>query len=745
MSFISHPMVKPDSIEKREYQLSVAMRALDGNTMVILPTGLGKTAVALIVAASRLYNEKGKVLMLAPTKPLVEQHLRYFEKYLLVKKPDGETGTPFVMFTGDAPPDERTADWERATVILATPQVIKNDLIAGRYTLADVTLLVVDECHRAVGNYAYVFLAQRYLATATKPLLLAMTASPGGAAEKVQDVCANLGIEQVETRTEDDPDVRPYVFERELEYIDISLPPELKNAILTINGLIEERLALLASLHFTVPKREKLSMKELSAINAQIQQRIANRDPAGYSAASVYAECMKLRHAVMLAESQGSEVLRGYLAKLVAEGKGAGGSKASQRLVADRSFQELFEQSVCWTTELHPKMGVVLDLVREQMESLPDSRIIVFATYRDTVQLLVDYLAKHGIVSERFVGQATKDAEKGLSQKKQIAALDRFRRGDFKVLIATSVGEEGLDVPSTDMVIFYEAVPSEIRSIQRKGRTGRSGAGRVVVLVTKGTSDEVFRHVSAAKEKMMHKSMRSMGNVNTTVQQPIVVEQAGIDEFTPQGPKIVIDDRETSSKVVEVLSGMGAAIRLERLPFGDYAIGDRILVERKTARDFVDTLINRDLLGQIKAMTEAVPRPVLIIEGGDLYTQRDIHPNAIRGVLAALAVDMGVSLLFTRDEQDTAQMLMVLARREEGERGERKVHPHKSRHSLKEEQEFIVSAFPDIGMKNARLLLAHFGSIQAIANASPEELAAIHGIGEKTALRVYEVCRAKYG
>ena len=384
------------------------------------------------------------------------------------------------------------------------------------------------------------------------------------------------------------------------------------------------------------------------------------------------------------------------------------------------------------------------DLVREQLEKFPDSRIIVFATYRDTVQLLVDYLAAHGIVSERFVGQATKDAEKGLSQKKQIAALDRFRKGDFKVLIATSVGEEGLDVPSTDMVIFYEAVPSEIRSIQRKGRTGRSGAGRVVVLVTKGTSDEVFRHVSASKEKMMHKSMRSMANMTASVQKPIVAEQASIEEFTPQGPKIVIDDRETSSKVVELLSNMEAAIRLERLPTGDYAIGDRILVERKTARDFVDTLINRDLLGQIKTMAEAVPRPVLIIEGGDLYTQRDIHPNAIKGVLAALAVDMGVSLLFTRDEQDTAQMLMVLARREEGERGERKVHPHKSHHSVREEQEYIISAFPEIGMKNARLLLAHFGSIQAVVNASLEELIAVKGIGEKTGQKIFDLCRREY-
>ncbi len=748
MAFISHPLIRPDAIEKREYQLSIAMKALDGNTMVILPTGLGKTAVSLLVAASRIYNEGGRVLMLAPTKPLVEQHLRYFEKYLLAKSPEGSDGSddsPFVMFTGDAPPEERTADWNRASVILATPQVIKNDLIAGRYTLADVSLLIVDECHRAVGNYAYVFLAQRYMATADKPLILAMTASPGGAQEKVQEVCANLGIAHVETRTENDPDVRPYVFERELEYITIDLPPDLKAAIQTLNALIEDRLGVLASLHFSVPKREKLSMRELSAINAQIQQRIANRDSAAFSAASVYAELMKLKHAVVLAESQGSEVLKGYLAKLYAEGTGAGGSKASQRLVQDHSFRELFERSVEWTHELHPKPEVALGLVRQQLADSPDSRIIIFATYRDTVQLLVDYLAKHGIVSERFVGQATKDAEKGLSQKKQIAALTRFREGEFKVLVATSVGEEGLDVPSTDLVIFYEAVPSEIRSIQRKGRTGRSGAGRVVVLVTKGTSDEVFRHVSTAKEKMMHKSMRSLNaSLSTPREIPLAVEQASIEEFTPQGIKIVIDDRETSSKVVEVLSTMGTAIRLERLPQGDYAIGDRILVERKTAKDFADTLINRDLLGQLKAMADAVPRPVLIVEGGDIFTQRDIHPNAVRGVLSAITIDLGITLLFTKDEQDTAQMLYVIAKREEGERGERKMHPHKAQRSLKEEQEYVISAFPEIGLKNARLLLAHFGSVQGIVNASLEELVAVQGIGEKTAGRIYEVCRREY-
>jgi len=231
MSSISHPLIRPDSIESREYQLAVAMKALDGNTMVILPTGLGKTAVALIVAASRLYNEKGRVLMLAPT------NLSWSSTSASSRSSCSPQARP-----GPMPPRLRCSPVKpRRTsgpptgnarrLIFATPQVGKNDLIAGRYTLKDVTLMIVDECHRAVGNYAYVFLAQRYMATADKPLILAMTASPGGAQVKVQEVCTNLGITQVENRTENDPDVRPYVHEREIDIVSLALPVELKSAI----------------------------------------------------------------------------------------------------------------------------------------------------------------------------------------------------------------------------------------------------------------------------------------------------------------------------------------------------------------------------------------------------------------------------------------------------------------------------------------------------------------------------------
>jgi len=756
MNYVSHPLIRPESIEERRYQLSIALRALDANTMVVLPTGLGKTAVALIVAASRLYSHPGRVLVLAPTKPLVEQHLRFFRQFLLIRDGSEPDESDFVMFTGDTSPEERARAWEACRVCFATPQVIKNDCLAGRYSLAAVVLLVVDECHRAVGNYAYVFLAGHYCTAANDPLLLAMTASPGGDPAKVQEVCNNLHIEAVETRGETDEDVRPYIHEREIQYVDVYLPEELQAAIVVLRGLVESRLARLAKLNFRVPKPDKLSMKALNALNAQIQQRIRTRDPSAFIAASLHAECMKLRHAISLAETQGSEALKLYLGRLGAEGASSSGSKASKRLVADPAYRSLVEAAAGWKEELHPKASIVRELVRAQLAAHPESRIIVFATYRDTVQTLVDTLTVAGIACERFVGQASRDAERGLSQKEQIASLARFREGEFKCLIATSVGEEGLDVPSTDMVIFYEAVPSEIRSIQRKGRTGRSGSGTIVVLVTKGTSDETFRYVSQSRERAMVTGIKEMSAApplapapaptpTPTPSVPAATRQADILSFAPAGPAITIDDRETSSRVVGRLYELGASIALERLEVGDYAIGDRILVERKTVQDFMNTLVERDLFGQIKAMADAVLRPVLIIEGeDDLYAVRNIHPNAIRGTLAAITVDMGVALIRTRDADDTAETLYVLAQREGSERGERKIHPKKSYRSVREEQEYALAAFPNVGLKSARLLLEHFGSLKAIVDAEPEELSSVYGIGEKTARAIWDLARRPY-
>ncbi|HJJ63183.1 MAG TPA: DEAD/DEAH box helicase, partial [Methanocorpusculum sp.] len=669
MSYVSRKNIPENTIEARSYQTAIADSALSANTLVVLPTGMGKTAVALLVAAARI--DSGKILMLAPTKPLVEQHFRYFSKNLLLEEGD------VVMFTGSTASPKRVEAWNSARFVVATPEVIKNDLIAGRYDVKDVSLLVVDECHRTVGNYAYVFIGRRYNETASSPLVLGMTASPGSDPEHVAEICEHLSITSVESRVETDADVRPYVHERDLEYMTLELPEDLWLAVSVLNSLLDDRLTKLGDMGYRVPRREALSMKALNALRAQIQMRMQEKDKTAYTAVSVHAELMKLKHGVMLAESQGSTALRAYLLRLQTEGQG-GGSKASQRICADSRFQRLLSLSESWTKELHPKADAVVRIVQEQMTEFADSKIIVFVTYRDSVQMLVDYLNDAGITARRFVGQASRDSEKGLSQKQQIEAIRQFREGEYSVLVATSVGEEGLDIPATDLVVFYESVPSEVRSIQRKGRTGRNTSGKVIVLITKGTADETFRWVSNAKEKQMLKGVSAMrnGKVPTKL---FTVPAAGESSYGVSGQQtlsdlfsakqevegdedvisVTVDNREMQSKVPEYLSNLGAKIHLEHLPAGDYSVG-RVLIERKTIQDFVDTLVDRDLFGQVKALAESAIRPVMIVEGGsisDLYELRNIHPNAIRNTLASIAADYDVSVLFTKDANETAEMI----------------------------------------------------------------------------------------
>ena len=746
MTYISRKNIPENTIEAREYQTTIADKALTGNTLVILPTGMGKTAVALLVAAERI--EVGKILMLAPTKPLVEQHLRYFSKNLLLEKED------IVMFTGSTPSDKRVKIWKSARFIVSTPEVIRNDLDAGRYGLTSVSLLVVDECHRAVGNYAYVPIAENYNSSATRPLVLGMTASPGYDKEHVAEICQHLSITSVEIRTEDDEDVKPYVHEREMDSVYLELPEELWLSVSVLNGMIDDRLSKLENLHYHVPKREMLSMKALNGLMAQIQSRMQQKDMTAYHAISVHAELMKLKHGSMLAESQGSTALKAYLQKLESESVDAKGSKASKRICADPRFRKLLELSENWTTELHPKAEAVVRIVQEQLLLAPDSKIIVFVTYRDSVQMLVNFLNEAGISARRFVGQATRETEKGLSQKKQIEAIQQFREGEYSVLVATSVGEEGLDIPSTDLVIFYEPVPSDVRSIQRKGRTGRNNTGRVVVLVTKGTADETFRWVSSTKEKKMIKSVTKMKTTGVPVRQ-ISVPAAGETKYAPSGQQTLADMvigtavqededapvihaavSEKGSKVAASLEEKGANISWDAFSAGKYRVGKHILFNYLKLDEFADMLVDEDIFAQMKILKELVRSPVLLIEGGalsNLYNKRSLPENAIRNTFARITMEYGVPVFFTKDPEESAGLIFSFARRSQDETTE---YPPEKENA---DSLAVLTAVPAINPKVAETLLREFGSLKAVFTASKDDLLNVDGITEDVAASLIKV------
>ena len=182
--------------EPRLYQQTILGTAAQKNTLVVLPTGLGKTALAFLLSAQRLHHyPNSKILMLAPTKPLCEQHVQTFRNHLDI------TEDQIALFTGSIKPDKRADLWKEAKIIISTPQGLENDAINLRVKLEEVCLLVLDEAHHATGEYSYVWLAKRYEKLCKFPRILALTASPGSDMEKIKEVCKNLLIERVEVRT----------------------------------------------------------------------------------------------------------------------------------------------------------------------------------------------------------------------------------------------------------------------------------------------------------------------------------------------------------------------------------------------------------------------------------------------------------------------------------------------------------------------------------------------------------------
>ena len=499
--FVEHTLITKGTVEEREYQTSLSSIASKESTLIVLPTGMGKTVIALRVIAEVLSKKGGKALFLAPTKPLVEQHACFLREHLVGKK--------VAVMTGEVAPEERELLWLENDVIASTPQVVANDIKTERTSLQKVKLVIFDEAHRAVGNYAYVSVAAEY--RQFPGLVLGMTASPGSSGSRIKEVCKNLGIERIEMRSESDPDVVKYVHDIQMDWVEVEVPLEMKRIIFVLRNLYDEYVSKLTKFG-VVDRKRPMTRKYLLEIGNALQARSRGGEKHRnlFQAMSLQAMAIKVDHALEMAETQGATALRNYLRGLQEEATSDEGSKASRTIAASAQFIKIQEMLLTLKVE-HPKLAKVMTIASWQVHEKPDSRVIVFTHFRDTADLMAAKLATvDGIRVVKLVGQSSHSGEKGLRQKEQVGVLDRFRSGEFNTLVATSVGEEGLDVASTDLVIFYEPVPSEIRAIQRRGRTGRKRAGRVVVLITKGTRDEAYAYASLNKEKSMKRGLAQL-------------------------------------------------------------------------------------------------------------------------------------------------------------------------------------------------------------------------------------------
>lgn len=747
-NWIQHPLIKPEKIESRLYQQALAAKVLKkGNSMIVAPTALGKTIIAALVSAERLKNiPSSKILILAPSKPLAVQHEESLRKFLKA---------PVNVLTGSITPDKRVKLWEKSQIVSATPQTVESDIIADRYSLDDVSLLIFDECHRGIGNYAYVFLANRYMSQAKDPLILGLTASPGGEEDKIDSVCENLFIKEVMIKTEDDVDVKPYFKPIEIKWVMVELDEKQKKIKSHLEKVLKNRLKGLKNMG-VLRYITNVSKRDILKARGRVQNSISRSTHPHRDcllAMSMLTAVFSLQHSLELLETQGINNLYNYLEKLKKKK-----TKAAQGLFQNNDFTSAVQLTNKAKKEKleHPKLGKLIKILKKELKK--DQQIIVFSQYRDTVNDIYNKCEEENIKAVKFFGQASREKEKGLTQKEQKKIIKNFRKGLYQVLISTSVAEEGIDIPSVDQVILYEPVPSEIRMIQRRGRTGRKTKGQMTVLITKGTRDESYYYSSINKEKKMKRQLtkefkqpeqafntnKSGENIHNRDKSSENNGINGPESKIEVTPVVYVDHRESNSGVVRELSNLGTKIRTSTLAVADYQVSLDVAVERKSAQDFTSSIIDKRLYKQAKELVENFSKPLLIVEGENLFTG-GLHPNAIRGALASLAVDFGISIIPTRSPEDTAAMIYRLAVREQ-DKGQRDIpiRTEKKPLGLQEHQIFIIESLPNIGPVTARKLLENFGSVKNVMNASTDELTQVEGIGKIIAHKIREVIDAGF-
>jgi len=400
-----------------------------------------------------------------------------------------------------------------------------------------VSLIVFDEAHKTKGNYAYNFISEEYINTCTDPLILGLTASPGRDYERIQKICNNLYIENIVFKNYLDKDVKDYIYEIDTFINLIDLPIKLrelsavwynlfekylrffiKNNLIPPNKPFYSKLDFLGisrdltfSLHYEKGNEFDLSEDEylecLYYKSPKIIDIVKEKQLDIPSVYSYCSSCISILHAKDLLETQDISLFKSFLDKI--KYKASKDILSAKRIVNSEHFFHI--NSVIEKEEQillsHPKLKKITSIIKEEIEEFRNKKILIFTQYREMAEFLKSKLQREfdgQLKIEKFIGQATKKEDYGFSQSLQIEILQKFRDGKINILIATSVAEEGLDIPNVDAIIFFEPVPSEIRLIQRRGRTGRYDPGRCYILITEETIDVPFHIVARRKEHLMN-------------------------------------------------------------------------------------------------------------------------------------------------------------------------------------------------------------------------------------------------
>ncbi|KAL9130828.1 MAG: hypothetical protein Q9217_001080 [Psora testacea] len=502
----------------RHYQFSIVARGLYHNMLVALPTGLGKTFIAATIMLNWFrWTTTAQIVFVAPTKPLVSQQVKAcFE---IAGIPRSATS----MLTGTTSPGLRAEVWKSKRVFFMTPQTLINDLKSGICDPKRLVLIVVDEAHRATGSYAYVEVVNFVKRFNTSFRVLALTATPGASIESVQEVIDGLGISRVEIRTEESLDIREYVHSRKIETVLFDNSDEMVMVMDLFSKALQPVLDKLIGIN-AYWTRDPMTLTPYGC--TQARQRWYASDAGRKAPGSLKGMVMtifgllaSLSHAIELLKFHG---IGPFYHKVLAfrnnlHSKGQSGDKYANQINTSQPFQTMMSRVQIWinTTDFvgHPKLeylqSVVLNHFLDAGEgrgaSDPSStRIMVFSHYRDSAEEIARVLERNGpmVRPHVFVGQASTKGSEGMDQKTQLNIIEKFKSGIYNTLVATSIGEEGLDIGEVDLIVCYDASASPIRMLQRMGRTGRKRAGNIVVTLMKGKEENNFVKAKDNYEKM---------------------------------------------------------------------------------------------------------------------------------------------------------------------------------------------------------------------------------------------------
>ncbi|NWT76148.1 FANCM protein, partial [Prunella himalayana] len=530
--------IYPTNLPVRPYQERMAGAALLANTLVCLPTGLGKTFVAAVV----MYN-----------------FYRWF--------PSGKA-------LG------RRELWNTKRVFFLTPQIMVNDLSRGTCPAVEIKCLVIDEAHKALGNHAYCQVVRELSKYTNQFRVLALSATPGSDTKAVQQVISNLLIAQIEVCAEDSPEIQPYSHERQVEKIVVPLGEELveiQNTYIKVLEAFAGRLIKVGVLsRRDIPSLTKYQIilardqyrKNPSAQHAGIHQGIIEGD---------FALCISLYHGYELLLQMGIRSLFIYLWGIMDGSKGL--SRTKSELGRNEDFMELYQQlqamfsdtavtpesgSVCKSTTekkkefvySHPKLKKLEEIVIEHFKSWKqgcsgksegsagDTRVMIFSSFRDSVQEIAEMLARlsPAVRAMTFVGHSSGKSSRGFTQKEQL-------EGGYNTLVSTCVGEEGLDIGEVDLIVCFDAQRSPVRLVQRMGRTGRRRHGRIVVILAQGREERTYNQ-SQCNKRSIHKAISGNKTLRFYQHSPRMVPEG----INPKVHKMFITAEKQEQSTSRVLS-----------------------------------------------------------------------------------------------------------------------------------------------------------------------------------------------